>query len=49
MWRRTYYRLREQAVEADAVAEEGFRREAERLVARLDKELERLKKRKSRS
>jgi hypothetical protein len=43
MWRRTYHRLREQAVEADAIAEEGFQREAERLVARFDKKLEKLK------
>jgi hypothetical protein len=47
MWRRTYFRLREQAVEAEAVAEEGFRSGAERLVARFDKQLEKLKKRKA--
>jgi hypothetical protein len=44
--RRTYYRLREQAVKADALVEEDLHSGAERLVADFDKKLERLKKRK---
>jgi hypothetical protein len=49
MWRRTYERLREQAVEAEVLADKGFEAEAERLVGRLDKKFERLKKKRSSS
>jgi hypothetical protein len=41
-----YERLREQVLEAEAVADEGFRSGAERMMARFDKKLERVKKRK---
>ncbi len=44
LWRRTYERLREQALKAEVLADEGFERGAEKLMARLDKKHERLKK-----
>jgi hypothetical protein len=47
MWQRTYERLREQAVAAEVLADIGFEAGAERLVARLDKKSERLKKKMS--
>ncbi len=46
MWRGTYERLREQAVAAESLANEGFEGVAERFMARFDKKLERLKKKK---
>jgi hypothetical protein len=36
MWRRTYDRLREQALHAEMLANEAFAPMAERLLARID-------------